>query len=201
MNCVYVRENIDDFLDASVDSHVEGCSACRHLISSVRRDKDVLRSMTHVAVPVELKQRIREQLRLELRLRRAKPPAWKFFVPKLAPVAAAIMLIVVSANLVPSLATKDMLRSATLEPRNAMPTPPPEAVTEGAPADKVEDTAEVVEPATAFSATVVEGDATDTHAVAVAEATVRPLWVTTAMGGSALMLLWSAVVFLWYRRL
>ena len=217
MNCAHIRDNIDDYLDACEDSHVADCAECRELLGAVRRDRELLRGLEPLSVPIELRHRIREELRREVRFRKAKPPAWKFFVPRLAPVAAAIMVFVAGANVVPSLASKGMMRSAAPDPEVPMLAAPPGVLAEGDPAPKERDgsetplvapspddsqvgIADVVETDDEFTAMATVGNADEDMLIA-AEATARPLWVNVAMGGAVLMVLWSAVVLIWYRRL
>ncbi|HSL93583.1 MAG TPA: hypothetical protein VK905_03160 [Bacillota bacterium] len=220
MNCDYVRENIDEFLDAAEDSHVAHCTDCLELLSAVRKDRELLRGLQPLAVPDELRLRINEQLRLEIKIRRAKPPAWKFFVPRLAPLAAAIMVMVAGTNIVPGyLATKDMARSVAPDPEAPLMAPPPPGILTEAdpvpketgdvaapdpapsPDDPKRGAAEVVEPDDEFIAMAMPEDTSEAEALIAMEGVSRPLWVTAAMGGAVLMLLWSTVVFFWYRRL
>jgi hypothetical protein len=219
MNCDYVRENIDEFLDSAEDSHVANCVGCRELLNAVRRDRELLRGLEPLTVPDELRQRISDQLRLDIRLRKPKPPAWKFFVQRLAPVAAAIMVIVAGTNVVPGyLATKDMARTSTPDPEAPLTAPPPGILAEGdltpkeqgdtatpdptpSPDDPERGVGEAVDPDDEFIAMVMPEDISDDSVLTATEEASRPIWVAAAMGGTAIMLLWSAVVFFWYRRL
>ena len=218
MNCEYVQDHLEDFMDNDNDGHVAECAACKKLLQGARRDRELLRGLEPLAVPDELRQRISEQLRLEIRLHKAKPPAWKFFVPRLAPVAAAIMVMVAGTNVIPALSSKDMPRNAGLDPEAPLLAPPPGIMTEGdpgfkergdtvvpdpapAPEDPELGVAAVVEPDDEFTVMAMPEDISDAEALVAMEGAPRPLWVKAAMGGTILMLLWSAVVFFWYRRL
>ena len=114
MNCEYIRDNLEDLLDVDDDRHVAECLDCRELLQQVRRDRELLRGLEPLIVPDELRQRINAELRMGLRQKKIKQPAWKFFVPRLAPVAAALLIFVAGTGIVPAyIAEKSMLRVPT----------------------------------------------------------------------------------------
>lgn len=192
MNCEYVRDNLEDFLDIDDDRHIAECLTCRELLQEVRRDRELLRGLEPLTVPDELKQRIGAELRMGLRQHKIKQPAWKFFVPRLAPVAAALLIFVAGTGIVPAyMAERSMLRGTEAPKQDALVTSPPMTP---APDDPPEDVGVAVVP---------EEDITEMGIMALPDDDVKastPLWVKASMGGSVIMLLWGGVVFYWYRR-
>lgn len=182
MNCTQVREHLSDILDGNTPPplapHLEACGECAALVAALRQDKDVLLSMSAVDVPSILLDKVMSEVTLTSR----KKKAWRFFVPRLAPVAAALALTVLSYNLVPGLLPAGQLREPNAD------------ATFRTTAEDTEKDAH--KEAQVFATT--EQAPNDTILATEGEDS-RP-WLITSLAGSSAFLLWSGVVYWWYKR-
>ncbi|MBS3936994.1 MAG: hypothetical protein KGZ50_00275 [Peptococcaceae bacterium] len=104
MNCNWVKDNLCDILDGLLPPHTEEewrahrdtCADCRQLIAEITLDQRALVALPQVYPPAVLKHRILAAVRQV-----APKNPWKFFVPRLVPVAAAIVVTVASINMWP----------------------------------------------------------------------------------------------------
>ena len=203
MNCEWIKEHVSEMLDglltpeeqAEAQAHLDICAECSLLVSEVKQDMSLLQGLGDIPVPVELKQRIAHAL--------AKPKLqknpWRFFLPRLAPVAAAVLISVLSINTVPGyLASRQKLTQEAqpdLAPRLHMAAPasePDETDPEGEPTERV------------YTATTGDGlkvNGTEDMLTMSASQDAKPsLWVVTSAAGSTVLLLWGAVVYRWYKK-
>ncbi len=170
MNCTQVREHLSDILDGhappELSHHLDSCGECATLISELRKDISLFVAMPVVDVPPVLLDRVMGEVSRVSRTR----TAWRFFVPRLAPVAAALALTVLSYNVTPDLWS--MQRAGQ---------PPQSESTDVTFQTTVEDKAQV------FNVSQFPEDAS------------RSIAVSSLAGGTAFAL-WSGVVYLWYKK-
>lgn len=189
MKCELLQNQLSDIIDGLltpeeqrlVDNHLAECQKCAALVADVRQSSLVLQSLGDVSVPAVLKQRVMWEL--------AKPTVrknpWSFFLPRLAPVAAAVVVSVMSINMLPSYLTAQQNKSF-MAPRVAAP----EAGTE---ADGSRQTDDTVLNATQEFTTMAAGES-------FADDATPSMWVVTSAAGSTVFLLWGAVVYRWYKK-
>ena len=186
MNCTQVREHLSDILDGNTPPllapHLEACGECAALVAALRQDKDVLLSMSAVDVPPILLDKVMNEVTLTSRNKKA----WRFFVPRLAPVAAALALTVLSYNLVPGLL-----------PARQLSEPPQVESADATFRATAEDTQKDAQKEAQVFATT-EQVPNDTILATEGEDS-RP-WLITSLAGSSAFLLWSGVVYWWYKR-
>lgn len=196
MNCEWIEEHASDMLDGlltpeehdEVQAHLEVCSSCSVLVSGLRQDMMMLQGLGDVPVPVDLKLRITEAL--------AKPKLqknpWRFFLPRFAPVAAAVLISVLSINTVPGyMASRGQLiddAPRMMVAPAAEPDPTPKV-------DAKDSTAVTPTTENRFTRT---GDMMSLSLDA--EETKPSLWVVSSAAGSTVLLLWGAVVYRWSKK-
>ncbi|KAF0195089.1 MAG: hypothetical protein FD169_1544 [Bacillota bacterium] len=204
MNCEWITEHICDMLGGlltpeehdAVQAHLNVCPECSFFVSELRQDMLLLQGLGDVPVPVDLKLRIAEAL--------AKPKPqknpWRFFLPRFAPVAAAVLISILSINTIPGyMASREQLTKETQidgAPRLQMAAPDQRGAdpeVEGTGNCTVTDT---------INAGAKLGAATEelmTMSLA-ADKTEPSLWVVSSAAGSTVLLLWGAVVYRWYKK-
>lgn len=135
MNCKDVAELLPLFLDtelepdivAEVGVHLATCSTCQQLLQDYRREQQILQSLPLVAPSPTWRAELLDKV--SNNRRRDKQPAWRFFVPRLGSLAAALLVVLLVSNLYvfPSYVAKgrpddDMQRMAVLTgPRGINP--------------------------------------------------------------------------------
>lgn len=199
MNCSWVHENLSDILDGlltpdaveELNSHLKECSACSELLIELKDDKLLLEDLGDVVVPPFLAERVM----LEIKLKPAKN-AWKFFVPRLAPVAAALLVTVASINVLPGVLEKRELAKGTEVPEfgqqrmmtasDATSGTNAEHSIKSFQANEVEDKKENV--------------FTDTTVLSLGIAEKPSVWVRTSVAGGTAFVLWGAIVYYWYKK-
>lgn len=199
MKCEWIKEHIDDLLEGllapeesdEVQAHLDACDECSVLISELRQDMMLLQSLGDVPIPIDLKQRIAETL---VKPRPQKNP-WRFFLPRFAPVAAAVLISVLSVNTIPGyMASKDA--QFDMAPRVQIAAPEyrgadPEVQGNG----EFTTTGEVTADATLKSA-----GAEDMQTMSLVEDKKPSLWVVSSAAGSTVLLLWGAFVYRWSKK-
>jgi len=180
MSCLQVHEHVSDILDGNTPPllacHLEVCAECAALVAALRQDQGVLLSMSAVEVPPILLDKVMSEVTLTSRNKKA----WRFFVPRLAPVAAALALTVLSYNLTPDLwaTERRVLPSQSEKTDTALPVP-------------------AQEQARVFSMTLVpEGTSED---VVESPASRNP-WLVSSLAGGGVFALWSGLVYGWYKK-
>lgn len=105
MNCKDVAELLPLFIDAElepeaaaeVEAHLTTCAACQEILAEYRREQQILQSLPLVAPPPTWRAELLEKVN------KSKPrweqPAWRFFVPRLASLAAALLVVLMVSNL------------------------------------------------------------------------------------------------------
>ena len=191
MNCTWVKDNLCDILDGLLPSdmeekyqeHLAECVECRMLLAEIKLDQQALASLPRVSPPAELMAGVLASVRQP-----ARKTLWPFFAPRLVPVAAALVIMILGLNLwtayfpYPLATHESARREDQLDSRRIMAigeepsTTPPEAT------DKSLD-------ASLFSASQV------------APPPARPSFlVVSSMLGGSIFVVWGAIVFLWYKR-
>jgi len=178
MNCTQVREHLTDILDGQTPPklahHLDACTECAALIYELRKDVSALAAIPAAPVPPILLTRVMSEVRKVSHTRKA----WQFFAPRLAPVAAALAVTVLSYNLTPDLWAWQRASQ------------PPQTMSEKSdvPLDatdvRLEATAE--DKARTFNASVLPEP--------------QSPWLMSSLAGGAAFALWSGVVYLWYKK-
>jgi len=180
MTCAQVYEHLSDILDGAVppevNLHLAACGECATLIARLREDRAALAELPATAVPPLLLSNVMREVSKVSRPKHA----WRFFVPRLAPVAAALLFTVLSYNLDLDLRPSH-LRGEQIQVQSA------EVARQGA----AEDTARV------FSTAEVPPN--EDARLAAAWSEPRP-WLATSVAGGTVFALWSTVVYVWYKR-
>lgn len=200
MNCEYISDNLSDCLDGllSADTHeayiahLARCAECRQLIDLVSNDSQHLSSLTPPPVPAELKMRVMSEVRREARQTRRRSRPLSYILPRLAPVAAALIVSVAGSAYVPVyLASQNKMLTSSADPA---PMAPPAAgdvrTTEG-------------EQAKTDEMGVMSALSPDDHpedSMAFASPREWSLWQKVAVGGSVVFVLWSSLVVYWYTK-
>ena len=205
MNCEWIIEHVSDVLDGlltpeendEVHAHLEVCAECSLLVSELRQDMMLLHGLGNVSVPIDLKQRIAETL--------AKPQPeknpWRFFLPRFAPVAAAVLISVLSINTIPGyMASRDKQATEAQfgeEPGLKMTAP------DARGADPVEEGTGIK----TFTATTLDTalKSADTEEMMMslsmgADKTGPSMWVISSAAGSTVLMLWGAFVYRWSKK-
>jgi anti-sigma factor RsiW len=207
LKCEDVKDNITECMDGllspveqqTLDRHLAGCESCRALIESARQDREALTNLAPVPVPPELRQLVMGRLQSEKK-KTKKQSAWKFFLPRLAPVAAALLITVTGINTVPGLLmakNNRMLLQSSPMPQATMEAAPDEPpALDSTERDKVLASATVEPPNTIANA----ADETLSFTVTAEVPRVIPFWVKTSAGGTAVFVLWGGIVYYWYKR-
>lgn len=105
MNCKDVAELLPLFLDAElgpeaadqVGAHLATCSACQEILAEYRREQQILQSLPLVAPPSTWRAEL--LAKVSSSKPRREQPAWRFFVPRLASLAAALLVVLMVSNL------------------------------------------------------------------------------------------------------
>jgi len=220
MNCEWISDHLTEVVDGLltpaeqelVDAHLATCEECSSLIEELRADAFALQTLGQVEVPIDLRKRVADAI--------AKPKVtknpWKFFVPRLAPVAAAVLVSVLSINLVPTyLASRT--KSLQMAPEGVgqfqtvgIAAEPPQPQAKSGTGDIVVDDKQTVESSTesnpsmrnssvTFSVTTIDGAEMSTFGAA-AESEKPSMWMVSSAAGSTVFLLWGALVYHWYKR-
>lgn len=216
MNCEYVRENLSDCIEGLLSPgdgellgrHLKICSGCRLLLVAVKRDKEMLASLTSVTVPAELRERLKKRLQEVPAVVIKKRNPWKFFIPRLAPMAAAVLITVLGLNLMPGYMQKGSLMRSTDEAPGMMQMASPEAEAPPAEASKenhgtlsvtvAEDSA-IRNSSEVVVATEVEVQGMNASEYTFgSQARTIPFWVKTSAGGTMVFFLWGGLVYYWY---
>ena len=182
MNCTQVREHLSEILDGQTPPelvrHLNACTECATLIVELRKDMSLLATVPAAPVPPILLARVMGEVSKVSHTRKA----WRFFVPRLAPVAAALAVTVLSYNLTPDLWSWQRASQ------------PPQMMSEQSDATletTTEDTAQI------FRAALEPEDASKSMAALPAP---QSPWLISSLTGGAAFALWSGVVYLWYKR-
>ncbi len=181
MNCKQVREHLADILDGqtppSLAQHLDACDECAALIGALRQDMSLLAAMPAVVVPTVVLDKVMGEVTKVSRTRRA----WRFFVPRLAPVAAALAMTVLSYNLTPD-----------LWPWQRVTPAPPSEISGVTPQTTAEDGAR------AFPIVTEIAGGTGERQAALAQPPSP--WLVSSLAGGAAFALWAGVVYLWYKK-
>lgn len=182
MNCTQVREHLTDVLDGQTSPelahHLDACTECAALIYELRKDVSVLAAMPAAPVPPILLARVMSEVHKVSHTRKA----WHFFAPRLAPVAAALAVTVLSYNLTPDLWSWQRASQ------------PPQTMSEKSDAT-LEATTE--DKARTFGAPLESEDAGKSMVVLPEP---QSPWLMSSLAGGAAFALWSGVVYLWYKK-
>lgn len=210
MKCEWIEEHVSDMLDGlltpeehdNVQAHLEVCGACSALVTGLRQDMMILQGLGDVPVPIGLKLRITEAL--------AKPKlqknSWRFFLPRFAPVAAAVLISVLSINTIPGyMASRGQLMKEAhiVDDAPRMMVAP---AAEPAPDTEVDAKDRAALDQTTENAYAGNGDGVivtgDMASLSLgAEEETKPsLWVVSSAAGSTVLLLWGAVVYRWSKK-
>lgn len=104
MNCKDVAELLPLYMDAelapdttsAVEAHLATCSDCQGLLAEYCRTQSILQSLPLVAPPPTWRAELLEKVSGK---RRRALSAWRFFVPRLGSLAAALLVILLVGNL------------------------------------------------------------------------------------------------------
>jgi len=182
MNCTQVRDHLTDILDGQTPPilahHLDACTECAALVAELRKDVSALAATPVAPVPPILLTKVMSEVRKVSHTRKT----WQFFAPRLAPVAAALAMTVLSYNLTPDLWSWQRASQ------------PPQTMSEKSdvPLDATD-----VDKARAFNAALESEDAKKSVAVLLE---LQSPWLISSLAGGAAFALWSGVVYLWYKK-
>ncbi|MDP3488384.1 MAG: hypothetical protein Q8S19_10735, partial [Bacillota bacterium] len=172
------------------------CAECSVLVSELRQDMMSLQKLGDVPVPINLKLRISQTLAKP----KPKKNPWAFFLPRFAPVAAAVLISVLSINTVPGyMASREQsLKEAQIDlaPRVQMAAPPGEPDSEVKANDRT-----LYSGSTTADASVDNFIKEEMLTMSLTADKTKPsLWVVSSAAGSTVLLLWGAVVYRWSKK-
>ena len=104
MSCNRVRNSLALFLDDMLDSaekqtleeHLTTCAACREELAQLRRDRSLLQALPLVSPPPAFRAELLKKVHAEKPRKRA---AWRYFAPRLASLAAVLMVVLLVGNI------------------------------------------------------------------------------------------------------
>lgn len=105
MKCKDVAGLLPLFLDtelepevaAQVADHLTTCSACQEILAEYKREQQILQSLPLVAPPPTWRAEL--LAKVSRNQHRREQPVWRFFVPRLASLAAALLMVLLVSNL------------------------------------------------------------------------------------------------------
>jgi len=181
----------------------------------------MLASLTPLPVPVDLRELVRQRLQDApvVVLSKQRSP-WRFFLPRLAPMAAAVLVTVLGLNLMPGYIEERNLTRSSLEAPGIMRMAPAESPDPEAPppesseASSPDTESQKQDDAQTFSITAdtnhgsieidgkIAGEGTNLSTLSLVgeEPRTVPFWVKTSAGGTIVFFLWGGLVYYWYTK-
>ncbi|NLW16777.1 MAG: hypothetical protein GX033_03870 [Firmicutes bacterium] len=107
MSCKDVAKLLPLFLDEEltakererVTTHLATCANCQQLLDAYRRDQEILRSLSPVEPPPNWRAQLMDRVNGTSKKGQRQFPAWKFFVPRLGSLAAALLVVLLVTNI------------------------------------------------------------------------------------------------------